>query len=66
MKATLSKIVGVVVLRLVVTPEGRPDKVTVVRSLGYGVDEKAVEAVQGWVFDPARDSDGRPVAVCLD
>lgn len=64
-QARKQKIVGNVVLRSVVTPEGRPDKITVVRSLGYGLDENAVKAIQGWVFDPARDAAGRPVAVCI-
>jgi len=32
------------------------------RGLGSGLDEKAIEAVRNWRFDPAR-KDGEPVAV---
>jgi len=37
----------------------------VVRSLGYGLDDQAVEAVRQWVFDPAKGPDGKSVAVCV-
>jgi TonB family protein len=36
--------------------------VKVSRSLGLGLDEKAMEAVKVWKFDPARKN-GQPVAV---
>lgn len=52
---------GVVVLWAVIGPDGRPAKLRVARSLGMGLDEKALEAVQRWRFEPAR-KDGRPVA----
>jgi periplasmic protein TonB len=52
---------GVVVLLAVIGPDGRPAKLRVARSLGMGLDEKALEAVQHWRFEPAR-KDGRPVA----
>ncbi len=38
------------------------DKVEVVKKVGYGLDEKAVEAVKTWKFKPAMQ-DGRPVPV---
>jgi len=34
----------------------------VARHLGMGLDEKALEAVRSWRFEPAM-KDGRPVAV---
>jgi len=34
----------------------------VMRSVGLGLDEKAIEAVKTWKFDPAR-KDGHAVAV---
>jgi TonB family protein len=51
---------GVVILWAVIGPDGRPANLGVARSLGMGLDEKAVEAVQRWRFEPAR-KDGRPV-----
>ena len=55
---------GTVVLWVVVGPDGRPHDVRVQRSLGLGLDEKAMEAVRQWKFDPAR-KDGQPVAVMI-
>jgi periplasmic protein TonB len=53
---------GTVLLRVVVGPDGRPRDVRVQRSLGMGLDEKAIAAVRQWKFEPAM-LDGRPVAV---
>jgi len=59
------KQMGVVVLRLVVGPDGLPRDIQVVRALGLGLDEKAIEAVKKWRFDPAK-KDGKPVAVAVN
>jgi TonB family protein len=59
------KQMGVVVLRLVVGPDGMPRDIQVVRTLGLGLDEKAIEAVKKWRFEPAR-KDGKPVAVSVN
>ena len=53
---------GICTLSLVVGADGIPREVKVVGPLGMGLDEKAVEAVQKWRFDPAVKA-GRPVAV---
>ncbi|HTM38957.1 MAG TPA: energy transducer TonB [Terriglobales bacterium] len=53
---------GNVVLSLVVDPTGTVRQVRVAHSLGMGLDEKAMEAVQKWRFAPGM-KDGRPVAV---
>ena len=41
---------------------GRDGRVRLVRSLGLGLDEKAVEAIRKWRFDPGM-KDGVPVNV---
>ncbi len=64
-EARREKVSGNILLRFVVTPEGRTAKISVMRSLGYGLDDQAVETVRQWVFDPARGPDGKPIAVCV-
>ncbi len=56
------KHMGTVVLWLVVGPDGKPRDIRVARTLGLGLDEKAIEAVKTWRFEPAY-KDGKPVAV---
>jgi TonB family protein len=64
-EARKAKYQGVVVLGLVVDSSGRPRDVRVARSLGMGLDEKAIEAVRQWKFEPAK-KDGSPVAVQIN
>jgi TonB family protein len=58
------RIAGNVELRLIVTAKGEPKNISVVKSLGSGLDEKAVEALKQWRFKPAT-KDGKPVAVVI-
>jgi TonB family protein len=64
-EARKAKYQGVVVLWLVVGPDGKPHDIRVSRPLGMGLDQKAIEAVQHWRFEPAM-KDGRPVAVQIN
>jgi len=64
-EARKAKYQGTVVLWVVVGPDGRPRDIRVARSLGLGLDEKAIDAVRQWKFDPAR-KDGTPVAVQIN
>ncbi len=64
-EARKAKYQGVVVLWLVVGPDGKPRDIRVSRPLGMGLDQKAIEAVQRWRFEPAM-KDGRPVAVQIN
>jgi protein TonB len=61
-EARKAKYTGTCVLWLVVGADGRPREVKVTRSVGLGLDEKAIEAVKTWKFEPAM-KDGKPVAV---
>jgi TonB family protein len=51
---------GTMTLGLIVDREGRATNIHVVVPLGCGLDEHAVQAVQGWKFTPAM-KDGNPV-----
>jgi protein TonB len=61
-EARKAKFSGVCVLQIVVDERGMPTQFKVIRPLGLGLDEKAIEAVQKWRFKPAL-KDGHPVAV---
>ena len=64
-EARKAKYQGVVVLWLIVGPDGKPRDIKVTRPLGMGLDQKAIEAVNRWRFEPAM-KDGRPVAVQIN
>lgn len=61
-EARRAKFQGTVVLDVVIAADGRPRDLHIIRSLGMGLDEKAVDAVHQWKFAPAT-KDGHPVAV---
>ncbi len=57
------KIQGLVELMGVITADGRVTDITVVKGLGYGLDENAIQAVRTWRLRPALGPDGKPAAV---
>ena len=61
-EARKAKYQGVCTLSLIVGADGRPRNIRVLSSLGMGLDEKAIEAVKNWKFEPAM-RDGHPVNV---
>lgn len=61
-EARKAKHQGTVVLYVVVNDKGEPGNMRVVRAIGLGLDEKAMEAVKKWRFKPGL-KDGKPVAV---
>ncbi len=63
-EARKAKVAGNVLVYLQVDEQGRPQHVHVVRGIGMGLDEKAVEAVKRYKFKPAMEN-GRPVTVEL-
>jgi len=63
-QAKIAKFSGTVRLSLVVEANGRPTHIRVVKGVGMGLDEKAVEAVRQYQFKPATLA-GRAVPVDL-
>jgi TonB family protein len=59
-KALKAGIHGTVIVGLTVSADGRARDVRVLVGLGYGLDERALEAVQSWKFEPALQ-DGIPI-----
>lgn len=51
-EARKAKYSGTVLLSVIVDTEGKARDIRVVKSLGMGLDEKAIEAVQKWKFKP--------------
>lgn len=64
-EARKAKHQGTVLLWLVVGPDGRAHDIRVARSLGMGLDERAIAAVQTWRFEPGK-MNGAPVAVQIN
>jgi TonB family protein len=61
-EARAAKYQGTCILKLIVGADGNPRNIRVINPIGMGLDEKAVEAVRTWKFQPAL-KDGKPVAV---
>ncbi len=61
-EARKAKYSGSVMLSIVVNTDGKAEDIKVVKSLGMGLDEKAIEAVQKWRFTPGKNK-GQPVKV---
>ena len=61
-EARKAKWQGSVLLSLVVDESGKAVNIKVTKSLGLGLDQKAIEAVEKWRFKPGT-KDGKPVAV---
>jgi len=64
-EARKAKYQGTCVLWLIVGPDGKPRDIKVARALGMGLDQKAIEAVRNWKFEPAIRN-GQPVAVQIN
>jgi periplasmic protein TonB len=63
--AIAARIAGAVVVQATIDREGAVTHVRVLRSLGFGLDEAAVEAVRQWKFKPA-ERFGQPAAVLFN
>jgi TonB family protein len=61
-EARRAKYSGAVLLSVIIDEQGVPQDIRVVRPLGLGLDEKAIEAVRHWRFRPGVHN-GKPVRV---
>lgn len=64
-RARKKKLQGTVMLEMVVTREGNADEVKVVRGFDPDLDQKAIDTVRQWRFDPGT-KDSKPVTVQLN
>ena len=61
-KARDAKLEGSVMLSIEIWEDGKPHNIQVLRGIGMGLDEQAVEAVEQWEFKPGTKN-GKPVRV---
>lgn len=59
-QAREAKLEGVCVVRIFIDTDGKPKSVVVIKKLGMGLDERAVETIKKWRFEPGRQY-GKPV-----
>lgn len=64
-EARRQKYQGLCMLSFIVDTNGHPENIRVIRSLGMGLDEKALAAVRAYRFKPGT-KDGHPVPVMMD
>ena len=61
-EARAAKYQGTAIIAVEIGPDGIARNMKVVRSLGLGLDEKAVQAISQWHFNPGT-KDGEPITV---
>jgi periplasmic protein TonB len=64
-EARKAKVAGNVLVALWVGTDGLPTHVRVLRGIGMGLDEKAIESVKQWKFKPGMEN-GKPVVTEVD
>ena len=62
-EARQGRIQGVVLLQAIIDEEGKVADIEVLKGLPLGLTESAVDTTKTWTFEPARQTDGTPVAV---
>jgi len=63
--ASHDRVAGLVMLRAVVDTQGIPRRVAIVQPLGYGLDARAVEALDKFKFTPAMTPNNQPIAAMM-
>lgn len=61
-QARSAMVQGTVVFEIVVDTNGKAKDIVVLSPLGFGLDERAQEAIEKWIFKPA-EKKGKPVPV---
>jgi TonB family protein len=65
--ARKARFAGTVIVQVLVLPSGRAGDVKLVRGVGMGLDEKAIEIVKSqWIFKPAYGPGGKPVPTLVN
>lgn len=64
-EARRAKYEGAVILWLIVDADGQPRDIKVMRGLDMGLEQRAIEAVRNWKFEPSKKN-GVPVAVQIN
>ena len=59
-QAIRARIQGIVILEVVIGVDGKNEPIRILKGLGYGLDESAIDEVRRWVFKPAQ-LNGKPV-----
>jgi len=60
--ARAAKVEGIVVIAAMVRKDGTVDSLKVIRGLGYGLDESAINTISArWRFKPAMNLEGAPI-----
>ncbi len=62
-EAVKAKYQGTVEILATITPDGRATDIHIIKGVGLGLDEKAIEAVRSWRFRPALGPNGQPAPV---
>jgi TonB family protein len=60
-EAREAKLQGTVAVEVLISPDGRAARMRLVRGIGMGLDERALETIRTWKFIPARDAARRPI-----
>lgn len=63
-EAIKAKISGIITIEAIIMPNGEISDIKVIKGLGYGLDEKAVETISKWKFIPGMKN-GKNVAVII-
>jgi periplasmic protein TonB len=60
-EAREAKLQGTVTLQVLVGADGHASQIRIVKGIGMGFDERALQSIRGWKFVPAYDAARRPV-----